>query len=105
MSKENLLLMSVIQSGLINAAYALPDPTLRLRTVRQRLYRVFCGGNAQLEATIALFNDKRAAIEGRFDDTSSKSKATLKYPQGFYEIMNDPKKRQNQVVDKCREIA
>jgi hypothetical protein len=90
------------QSGMINTSYALPSDKLPIKTVRQRLYRGFCSTNAQLESTIAIFNDKRAAIEQLFDDGSSQNKAAFKYLQDFYEVVNDPKKRQKQIVDKCQ---
>jgi hypothetical protein len=90
------------QSGMINTSYAVPSEQLPIKTVRQRLYRGFCSTNAQLESTIAIFNDNRAAIEQLFDDGSSQNKAALKYVQDFYEVVNDPKKRQKQIVDKCQ---
>ncbi len=93
------------QSGIINTSYAMPSDLLPIRSVRQRLYRGFCSGNAQLDSTIATFNDNRAAIEDLFGSGSSGSspnKAALKYLQGFYEIINDSKKRQKKIVDACR---
>jgi hypothetical protein len=90
------------QSGIINTSYAVPSDALPIKSVRQRLYRGFCSGNVQLESTVALFNDKRSAIEDLFDDGSSQNKAALKYLRGFYEIVNDPKKKQKQIIDRCR---
>ena len=93
------------QSGIINASYAAPGELLPIRSVRQRLYRGFCGGNAQLESTIALFNDKRSAIEDLFSSVpygSSEDKAALKYLRSFYEIVNDSKEKQKQIIDRCR---
>ncbi len=93
------------QSGIINTSYAMPSERLPIRSVRQRLYRGFCSGNAQLEWTIALFNDKRSAIEDLISSVpygSSKNKAALKYLRSFYEIVNDPKEKQKQLIDRCR---
>ena len=93
------------QSGIINTSYALPSELLPIRSVRQRLYRGFCSGNAQLESTIALFNDKRSAIEDLFRSVpyrSSDNKTALKYLRSFFEIVNDPKKIQKQLIDRCR---
>lgn len=93
------------QSGIINTRYALPDESFPIKTVRQRLYRGFCSGNAKLESTIALFNDKRSAIEDRFSSVpygSSRNKSVLKYLRSFYEIVNDPKKKQKKLIDRCR---
>lgn len=33
---------------------------------------------------------------------SSRKKAALKYLRSFYEIVNDPKKKQKQLIDRCR---
>lgn len=93
------------QAGLINASYALPGEKLPIRSVRQRLYRGFCSGNAQLESTIALFNEKRSAIEALFTSSptgTSTNKAALKYLQSFYRIIDDPKKTRKHLVDHCR---
>ncbi len=93
------------QAGLINASYALPSETLPIRSVRQRLYRGFCSGNAQLESTIALFTEQRAAIEALFTSSpngTSSNKAALKYLQSFYKIIDDSKKTQKHLIDHCR---
>lgn len=96
------------QAGMINTRYAVPSEQLPIRSVRQRLYRGYCSGNAELDSTIALFNDNRAAIEDLLNsgpDGSSENKAALRYLRSFYEIINDPKKRQKQIVDKCRRTS
>jgi hypothetical protein len=92
------------QAGIINTSYALPSESLPIRSVRQRLYRGYCSNNAQLDSTIAMFNDKRAAIEALFDNEyggSSRNKSVRKYLQGFYEVVDDPKKRQKKIIDVC----
>jgi len=93
------------QSGIINTKYAMPSESLPIESVRRRLYRGFCSGNDQLDSTIARFNDSRASIEGFFGggpDDSSPDKAALRYLRDFYEIVNDPKKRQKKIVRACR---
>ena len=96
------------QSGIINTRYAMPSELFRIKSVRQRLYRGFCSGNSNLDSTIARFNDSRAAIESYFGsepDGSSPNKRALKYLQSFYQIINDPKKRQKQVLDACQRTS
>jgi hypothetical protein len=92
------------QSGIINTRYAAPSDLLPIRSVRQRLYRGFCIGNDHLDATIAIFNDNRTAIEDLFRDRdgSSTNKKALTYLQEFYEIVNDPKKQQKKIADACQ---
>jgi hypothetical protein len=92
------------QAGIINTSYAMPSDKLPIKSVRHRLYRGYCSGNDQLDSTIALFNDNRAAIVGLFEgdpDGPPTNKAALKYLQQFYEIVNDPKKRQKKILDAC----
>lgn len=93
------------QAGLINTRYAIPNESLPIKSVRQRLYRGFCRSNVHLDATIALFNDNRAAIEDLIShgpDGPSKNKSALKYVQSFFEIINDPKKRQKKIIGACQ---
>ncbi len=93
------------QSGIIDTHYAVPSDLLPIKSVRRRLYRGYCSGNDQLDATIAWFNDSRAAIEsfyGSGPDGSPPNKSALRYLRDFYEIVNDPKKRQKQIVDACQ---
>lgn len=93
------------QAGLINTRYSAPSDLLPIKSVRHRLYRGFCRTNSQLESTIAIFNDKRAGIEDILTDESGKAsdnEKVLRYIQRFYEIINNPKKRQKTIVDKCQ---
>jgi hypothetical protein len=92
-------------AGLIDTPYAEPDERLGIRSVRQRLYRGRCQRLQNLEATAALFNVKRELIEaalasgGLADKTLAKQDA---YVARFYEIINDPRGREEQIVGKCR---
>jgi hypothetical protein len=93
------------QSGLINTEYALPALGLGIRNVKQRLYRGRCGHNEQLNATIALFNGKRDEIEAALAPPALSEKSrrsALKYLKVFFDTINDPKKLNRQVIDKCR---
>jgi len=93
------------QSGIINTSYSAPSDLLPIRSVRQRLYRGYCASNAQLDSTISKFNEHRVAIEelfGTASRVSSANKSALKYIQGFYKIINDPKKLQKKIVDACQ---
>ncbi len=92
------------QAGLINTTYSAPSDVLPIKSVRQRLYRGYCFNISRLDATIALFNENRAAIEGLFGagrDGESGNKSALKYLHSFYDIVNDAKKRQKKIIDDC----
>ncbi len=93
------------QSGIINTEYALPAIGLGIRSVRQRLYRGRCSHNKQLNETFALFNERRSELAAALTPQalSEKSRKTvLKYLEGFFNNINDPKKLKRQVLDRCR---
>jgi hypothetical protein len=93
------------QAGIINTNYAVPSDLLSIRSVRQRLYRGFCASNAEIDTTVLIFNEKRDEIEALFGtaaNASSANKSALKYVQGFYKIINDPKKRRKKIIDACQ---
>ena len=96
------------QSGLINTSYAMPHEALPIKSVRQRLYRGFCSGNSQLESTVALFNEKRSAIEKLFIDVpngSSENKSALRYLRKSFAMINNPKNHQKQLINRCRDVG
>ena len=93
------------QAGLINTEYAMPSPALGIRSVRTRLYRGECRFNAQLAATIALFNEKRAGVANALITeslTSGTRKSAQKYLDAFYMTINDPAKLEKQVTSACQ---
>lgn len=92
------------QSGIINTKYSSPADALGLKSVRQRLYRGRCMNMDHLDATIALFNERRSAIEtallpdelqGRYRETASQ------YIDDFYRIINDPLQREKNIENRC----
>ena len=93
-------------TGLVNAHYAYPPKALKLRNVRQRLYRGFCRNNDQLPQTVTLFNAKKPEILALFTDQANLNKHTRKraigYIEDFYKIINDTKAFKKQVIDNCR---
>jgi len=93
------------QAGLIGAVYALPAESLGIRSVRQRAYRGFCASNDYLDEAISSFNAARPAIEALFDDPAVEERTradALEYLRDSFAIVNDPEKRQRQIVERCR---
>lgn len=93
-------------SGLVNAHYALPPPGLKVRNIRQRLYRGFCPFNDQIPHSVKMFNEKRTEILALFETNkhlNDKSrKAALAYIEDFYKTINDPKRLSKEITGKCR---
>jgi hypothetical protein len=92
------------QAGLINTKYSMPAEGLGIRSVRQRLFRGRCLNIKHLDESIARFNELRPQIEEALNppgiDKRSRKRA-LKYIDGFYKIVNDPKKRKREIEDDC----
>lgn len=81
-------------AGLVNARYARPDPLLRIKTVRQRLYRGLCSEPQQVEAALDRILAEResllalpSSIEGLEDGNVTKVE---RYLSDFFELASDP---------------
>jgi len=91
------------QSGIINTSYSNPSESLNIRSVRQRIYRGRCRHLSGIDGAIALFNQHRQALEAALlPQEIKKRKSAVRYVDDFYQIINDPKKRQNSIDDRCR---
>jgi hypothetical protein len=92
-------------SGLVDAPYAEPNPKFRIRRVTQRLYRGRCEYIGNLETSVQLFLDRRDAIHGLFEDQQqlqeSMRKKSLKFIDRFYDVIENPKKRQREIESRC----
>lgn len=95
-------------SGVANAPYAKPDYRLKIRTVRERLYRGYCRPVEELEPVFALFNQKKDEIyalyqtqEGLTEETRRKA---LEYFDEFYKTINDPKAVEREFIRSCRPL-
>ncbi len=93
-------------TGVVDAPYAEPHPSLRLRSVRQRLYRGVCGFEEFLTNTLAIFNEQRDAIYALYlNEPALEEKyreRTIEYFDEFYEIINDEGKTRSQITSRCR---
>ena len=93
-------------TGLVNAHYAVPPNILKVRNIRQRLYRGFCPSNDRLPQTVERFNEKKTDILALFKTnthlTDKNRERAIAYIEGFYEIVNDPKRFKKEITDKCR---
>lgn len=93
-------------SGLVDPGYAKPNPKLHLRNVRQRLYRGLCRSNEILPTTLAHFDDVREnlmQLPGQVPGMSERNRnSTVKFLSSFYDTIDDPRKRQLRLIEKCR---
>ncbi len=93
-------------SGVIDAPYARPNPMLEIRSVRQRRYWGVCRPAQELAAALPLFNDTKEQIydlwRGQEGLDERKLRRTLEYFDEFYEIINDSRKVERQMLNQCR---
>jgi len=96
-------------SGVVNARYAVPDPRLELRDVRERVFRGYCREGVDHDALIGLFNEQRDAIwalyEGLTELGDGDRKRSLDYYKKFYETLNDPRRYEREIVRGCLTIG
>lgn len=95
-------------SGAVEARYATPAPELKLRTVRQRLFRGYCVPDDALQAAIARMQERRPAIEALYRDEIGRLlpaetvQRTLAYFEEFYRVLDDPGAVRREIVAACR---
>jgi len=93
------------QSGFVDAPYAVPNENLRIRTVKQRLYRGRCVNNEHLGNSIDMFRKERDKLYALIADQegliSGVRKQVTRYLDSFFEIIDDPRDVQRKIIDKC----
>jgi hypothetical protein len=93
-------------SGFVNAPYAIPPEGLPVQSVRNRYYRGLCRYNEQAPAAAQLFRERReailAAIEGEQRLSDGQRRSARRYIESFFEVIDDPGRFQNQVIERCR---
>lgn len=80
------------QAGLVNAAYAGPNPVYDARDVRRRVYRGTCTSLATLQESLVTFEAQRVALHRLFDEVPGMQDLTRKrarsYIAAFYARMD-----------------
>jgi hypothetical protein len=93
-------------SGLVNARYAAPPAQIPIRDVRQRYFYGLCQPDDVLNAGIAHMQSKRAEIEALIENeellNDDYKLASLRYVKSFYDILDDPKRVEKEIVGRCR---
>jgi hypothetical protein len=92
-------------AGLVNAPYAKPDPSLRLRSVRSRRYRGFCTHPETLLSAIRALVEREEDMYGVIRSTPGLSekerKANLEYLDDFFEDARDEEKLRKNFEKRC----
>ena len=89
-------------AGIVSAPYAVPPPELGITSVRQRLFRGYSFTDNVYQEVVACFNRHREDfyaiyLQSSLIDEKSR-KQTLKFLDGFYETINNPRAFQHSIV-------
>ena len=94
-------------AGAVNARYAVPDSTLRIPSVRQRLFRDYCTDPESYGKAFAVFNEKKPEIYALYSDSIGKLmdrgtvKETLRYFDEFYDTINNQRAAKRSIIESC----
>lgn len=93
-------------SGLVDTPYATPSSDLPIRDVSVRLFRGLCRPTGHVEAAIAAIDTQRDAIESLIRSqpqlTSRTASGMLRYLRVYFDIVSDPHRRQQRLLQACR---
>jgi hypothetical protein len=92
-------------SGLVHAHYAIPDPQLPIKSVRERLYRGPCRSANDLAPTFARFRARRDSIVALYRSLPALdgdyAKEAESYIGDFYDVIGDAKQWKREVERAC----
>ena len=93
-------------SGLVDAAYAVPNAILKIPSVKTRVYRGFCRFNDQLGEEVERFRAARPALEEEIRNIpglEARSRSTMeRYLASFFDVIGDPRAFDRDIVQGCR---
>jgi len=94
-------------AGIVAAPYAKPDPILRTRSVRERVYRGYCQEDLDMEPLYERFRAHRAPFEEVIREQPGLDlkamNGLLDYVGEFYEMLDDPGKLERKIERACLE--
>ena len=95
-------------TGLVSARYARPDPRLRIRRVRDRVYRGFCRPDFDFSAVYAQFVEIRADLEALYRNQEGleqdNRRDAVEYLADFYEDIESPQRARDRLERDCRNM-
>jgi hypothetical protein len=98
-------------SGIVNARYASPDPSLPISRVTQRVYRGFCREELTHERASARFRETRDEVAALFQDFAAlgfeqfdedDAEDMWEFLEDFYKVIDDPDEFEDEILDECR---
>ena len=95
-------------SGLVNAAYATPNSTLPISSVRERFFMGRYSTLQEIQPVLYFFLEKKAKLLEEVVQadylTKSRRKGVRKYLEGFFDIIESPQRVEEEILGKSREL-
>lgn len=94
-------------AGAVNTSYAVPDQSLKIRSVRQRKFRGYCVLGEAYPKLLPLFREKKDAIYALYRDEigrlidAGRVRETLAYFDEFYAMIATPEQAQKEFLNDC----
>lgn len=94
-------------TGVIDPPYAAPHESLKIKSVRTRLYRGYCQAGPHLDAALERVAGRQETIYALFRAQDGLDKKTadrsLDYLDDFFAVLDDPRKLDREIRLACRE--
>ena len=95
-------------TGFVSARYARPDERLRIRNVRQRIYRGFCRPDFDFSVVYAQFVEIRTDLEALYTGQDGLEEGNrrdaVEYLDDFYEDIESPQRARSRLKEDCRRM-
>ena len=93
-------------AGIVNAHFAVPDKTLPIESVRERLYRGFCLDDGVIEGAVEQFIQAKEEILNLYENEDKLDKITrqntIEYVAEFYRIIKNESRLKLEILENCR---
>ena len=93
-------------SGMVNAHYAIPDPILGIKSVRERKFWGFCQDKEVFESNYLLYQRSREKLYAVINDFkllgTREQKSMILYLDSFYKIIDNKSSRNRFIFQDCR---
>jgi len=95
-------------AGIVNAPYSTPDPTLNLRSVRERFYRGWCWSGLDMGSVLGQFRGAEDDIVTLYEDfpylKGGERKRALSYLSGFFDDIETDRRAESLFLRDCRTV-
>lgn len=92
-------------TGVVDAAYAEPDPMLGTESVRDRVYRGFCLEGADLPGVRRRYQELRDEVRALYEDApfldEEQRERTLDYYEEFWRDLDDFRRYRRRILEAC----